>query len=123
MKLYQIYLFCLLFAYISSACKTLSASGLDSCSSLELSDQEKSSGGVVCCFVQVTGTFSANGCDIADQGTYDKVLKGTTQFTDEYGTSTYTCPLKTEETTKANNSGINYLTLGLVHFIFFSLLI
>ena len=118
MQLYQIFLLCLLFTYISSTCSGVAASSSEDCAKLELDDNEKSLGGVACCLTKLSGK---NMCTKADQETYEKALKG--EPIEVFGTTyEYHCSKSEDKTkTEKSSSGANNLALSLLILIFFTL--
>ena len=92
MKEYQIIIFTLLLPAIFSDCISFSSSGLEECEKKELSQTEKSEGGVVCCFAE---SEPIKGCDYVDKKTYRKIIKGKNIISDNIGYAyKYECPKK-----------------------------
>ena len=117
MKLYQIFLLCLLFTYISSACTGVTASTAEECAKLELDDSEKQAGGVACCLTKFSNQYM---CTKTDKDTYEKVLKG--EPIEILGTTyEYHCS-KAEDKKEKSSSGANNLALSLLILLFFTLL-
>ena len=117
MKLYQIFLLCLLFTYISSVCSGVTASTAEECAKLELDDSEKQLGGVACCLTKFSNQYM---CTKADKDTYEKALKG--EPIEALGTTyEYHCS-KAEDKKEKSSSGANNLALSLLILLFFTLL-
>ena len=119
MKLYQIFLICLLFTYISSSCqiKDKEGSSLEECSKRELDKNE----GAACCFVEAKGQINAKDCMAVDQDKYDSILKGknTEEKVEAQTTLTYYCAKEKES---SSSSSANNLALSLLILLFFTLL-